>query len=35
VRVEDDYDRPESHVKNLWKPEWDWNDEKGSDQWLF
>ena len=35
VRVEDDYDRPESHVKNLWKPEWDWNDEESSNQRLF
>ena len=33
VRVEDDYDRPESHeVINLWKPKWDiTQDEESSD----
>jgi mannose-6-phosphate isomerase len=32
VRVQDDYDRPESHTINLWKPKWDMQkNEKSSD----
>jgi len=31
VRVQDDYDRPESHnVINLWKPKWDITEDEES-----